>query len=43
MDKVSHISLMGYWLERLLAVLDVDGLGLLTETQRCDGLHSPYA
>ena len=31
------------WLGHSLAVLRVDGSSLLTASQRCDGLNSPYA
>ena len=30
------------WLKQSLAVLGVDGSSLLTASQRCDGLNSPY-
>ena len=36
-------SLVGEWLGRSLAVLRVDGSSLLTASQRCDSLNSPYA
>ena len=36
-------SSVGEWLRYSLAVLGVDGLSLLTVSQICDGLNSPYA
>ena len=34
---------VGEWLGCSCAVLGVDGSSLLTASQRCDGLNSPYA
>ena len=36
-------SSVGECLERLIAVLGVDDSSLLTASQRCDELNSPYA
>ena len=38
-----QMSSVGEWLRHSLAVLGIDGLSLLTASQRCDGLNSPYA
>ncbi len=36
-------SSVGEWLGRMYAVLGVDGSSILTATQRCEGLSSPFA
>ena len=42
-DSLKQGSSVDDWLGRSLAVLEVDGLSLLTASQSCDGLNSPYA
>ncbi len=36
-------SSVGEWLGHSIAVMVLDGSSLLTASQRCDGLNSPYA